>query len=158
MIELRPMSSRAFEAYLQMSIEEYAQEMVSARNVSQEDAQEASEKQFSELLPDGLDSTGQHLLSIWDPGSAKDVGVLWVGERERGEMLQAVIYDIRVMEDLRGQGYGTQTLQAVEDMVRQMGISEIWLHVFGHNTGARRLYERLGYEITNVSMCKTLER
>jgi len=63
-----------------------------------------------------------------------------------------------VLEDLRGQGYGTQTLQAVEDMVRQMGISEIWLHVFGHNTGARRLYERLGYEVTNVSMCKKMER
>jgi GNAT superfamily N-acetyltransferase len=158
MIELRPMSSQAFEAYYQMSIEEYAQDMVSARNVSQKDARESSEKQFSELLPDGLDSADQHLLSIWDPGSEKDVGVLWVGERERGETPQAVIYDIRVLEHMRGQGYGTQTLQAVEEMVRQMGIYEIWLHVFGHNTGARRLYERLGYEVTNVSMCKKLER
>jgi GNAT superfamily N-acetyltransferase len=152
------MSSQVFKAYYQMSIEEYALEMVSARNISQEYAREASEKQFSELLPDGLDSAGQHLLTIWDPGCEKDVGTLWVGERERGEMLQAVIYDIRVLEDLRGQGYGTQTLQAAEEMVRQMGISEIWLHVFGHNTGARRLYERLGYEVTNVSMCKKLER
>ena len=156
MIELRPMSNQVFEAYYQESIDHYAQEMISAGNVSQVEARAASEKQFSDLLPDGLDSTGQHIFSIWDPGIKREVGIVWVGERKRGDLTQAVIYDVRVQENLRGQGYGTQALRAVEDLIRDMGISEIWLHVFGHNTGARLLYERLGYEISNVTMRKKL--
>lgn len=157
MIELRPMSPQDFESYYRDSIEDYAQSMTSAGNVSRDEALEASEKQFSELLPNGLESSGQHLFSAWDPEKKTEVGMVWIGERPRGEQVQTVIYDIRMWEDLRGQGYGTQTLHAVEDLVRTMGFSEIWLHVFGHNTGARRLYERLGYEITNVTMRKKLD-
>lgn len=157
MIQLRPMSEKAFKQYYDASVAEYAQEMAAAGNVSLEEAQSASERQFSELLPEGLESPGQHMMSIWDQENERNVGMVWVGERSRGQMSQAVIYDIRVRESLRGQGYGTQALQAVEGMVRQMGLSEIWLHVFGHNTGAQKLYDRLGYEVTNVTMRKKLD-
>jgi predicted GNAT family acetyltransferase len=33
-------------------------------------------------------------------------------------------------------------------------MGEISLHVFGFNHGARRLYERLGFETTSVYMAK----
>jgi ribosomal protein S18 acetylase RimI-like enzyme len=36
--------------------------------------------------------------------------------------------------------------------VRQLG-----LHVFGHNHGARRLYDSLGFEPTSITMRKPLE-
>jgi ribosomal protein S18 acetylase RimI-like enzyme len=39
---------------------------------------------------------------------------------------------------------------------RRLELSGIGLHVFGHNAGARLLYERLGYETTNLNMFKTL--
>lgn len=155
-IELKPMSEPAYQDYYQASVAEYAQELAAAGNVSAQDAQAASENQFSELLPEGLKSIGQHLMSIWDSENQRVVGMIWLGERNRGDTNQAVIYDIRVDESLRGQGYGTQTLQAAEEFVQRLGLTEIWLHVFGHNTSARRLYDRLGYEITNVTMCKKL--
>lgn len=31
------------------------------------------------------------------------------------------------------------------------------LHVFGSNTGARKLYEELGFEVAGINMLKTLE-
>ena len=34
----------------------------------------------------------------------------------------------------------------------------ISLHVFGHNRVARALYEKLGYETTNVNMTEKLSR
>jgi ribosomal protein S18 acetylase RimI-like enzyme len=37
-----------------------------------------------------------------------------------------------------------------------MAISKISLHVFGHNKIAISLYQKTGYEITNVLMSKTL--
>jgi ribosomal protein S18 acetylase RimI-like enzyme len=156
MIELRPMSPQIYQAYYDSSVTEYAEELVKAGNVSADNAQAATEKTFSQLLSNGLDTTGQHLMSIWDPKSESNVGMVWVGEREQGGKRQAVIYDIRVNEELRGKGFGTQTLRALEKMVHDMGLSEIWLHVYGHNTGARRLYERMGYEVTNVTMRKKI--
>lgn len=157
MIDLRPMSDQDYKEYYGDSIVQYAQDMASAGNVSPEEAQAASEKQFNDLLPKGLDSAGQHLMTIWDVENERCVGMVWVGERKRRDVSQAVIYDIRVAEDLRGQGYGTQALEAVEAKVHEMGFPEIWRHVFGHNTGARKMYERLGYEVANVTMRKNLE-
>ena len=38
----------------------------------------------------------------------------------------------------------------------RQGLETLALHVFGHNPGARALYEKLGYEITNINMAKHL--
>ena len=46
--------------------------------------------------------------------------------------------------------------QAAEAEVRRLGLYGIGLHVFGHNSGARLLYERLGYRTTNINMFKSL--
>jgi ribosomal protein S18 acetylase RimI-like enzyme len=45
---------------------------------------------------------------------------------------------------------------ALEARVISMGLDVISLHVFGHNRAARSLYEKLGYETTNVYMSKKL--
>jgi len=45
----------------------------------------------------------------------------------------------------------------LETLVRGMGMSAISLHVFGHNTAARALYGKLGFETTNVLMTKRIE-
>jgi ribosomal protein S18 acetylase RimI-like enzyme len=41
-------------------------------------------------------------------------------------------------------------------VARRMGAETIRLHVFGHNTAARPLYVKLGYEPTNIVMAKPL--
>ena len=43
---------------------------------------------------------------------------------------------------------------ALEDHARVQSIKAIALHVFGHNTAARALYEKMGYEFTNINMVK----
>jgi ribosomal protein S18 acetylase RimI-like enzyme len=47
-------------------------------------------------------------------------------------------------------------MRAAEDEARRLGVDTIRLHVFGHNTRARPLYDKLGYEPTNIMMSKTL--
>jgi ribosomal protein S18 acetylase RimI-like enzyme len=46
----------------------------------------------------------------------------------------------------------------LEELARGMGIREVALHVFGHNHAARALYEKAGYEITNINMTRTLDQ
>ena len=38
------------------------------------------------------------------------------------------------------------------DMCRQRGMVAMSLNVFGHNTGARALYDSLGFEVTSTTM------
>ena len=52
--------------------------------------------------------------------------------------------------DARGAGRGRPA------EARRLNVRSIGLHVFGHNTGARKLYQRLGYRETSVVMRKDL--
>ena len=55
-------------------------------------------------------------------------------------------------------GYATEAFAALEGEARSRGLAGIGLHVFGHNPGARALYEKLGYEATNINMFKRVAR
>jgi len=61
----------------------------------------------------------------------------------------------------RGEGaraLATAAFAALEGEARARGLAGIGLHVFGHNPGARALYEKLGYETTNLHMFKKVPR
>jgi ribosomal protein S18 acetylase RimI-like enzyme len=60
-------------------------------------------------------------------------------------------------EALRGKGYGKQTMLAIEEKARELGLRSIGLHVFAHNAVAKGLYEKIGYEVKSLNMVKELE-
>ena len=68
----------------------------------------------------------------------------------------AFIWDIAIVAEYRGRGYGRAALQALEPLVRELGYDSIGLHVFGDNEVARQLYRSVGYMETDVSMQKRL--
>ncbi|MEM6327774.1 MAG: GNAT family N-acetyltransferase [Bacteroidota bacterium] len=51
-----------------------------------------------------------------------------------------------VHDDARGRGIGTRLLQAVVDLAGERGDRSVRLDVIDTNTGARRLYDRFGFE------------
>ena len=57
----------------------------------------------------------------------------------------ALIWDISVAEEARGQGIGQALLRAAEDAAKAAGIREMRLYVLEANTRARRIYEEAGY-------------
>jgi len=57
----------------------------------------------------------------------------------------AIVDELYLAPDYRGQGIGTQTLQFVEAECRQLGIHALHLEVMADNAKARRLYQKLGY-------------
>lgn len=52
-----------------------------------------------------------------------------------------------VSPEMRGQGIGTKLFQHAETHSKSRGARRVELEVFASNTGAIRLYERLGYEV-----------
>ncbi len=61
----------------------------------------------------------------------------------------ALLDELYVAPEYRGQGIGASLLAAVEDVVRQRGAELVEINVDGGDTDARRFYERYGY--TSVS-------
>ena len=53
---------------------------------------------------------------------------------------------LAVFEDSQNQGLGSQLLAAAEDEARANGFNRMSIQVYEQNTGAVRLYERLGYQ------------
>jgi ribosomal-protein-alanine N-acetyltransferase len=63
---------------------------------------------------------------------------------------EAHITNIAVHPDFRERGVGGQAMAALEEKARALGACRITLEVRVSNTGARHLYERLGYRGTGV--------
>ena len=47
-------------------------------------------------------------------------------------------------------------MRLLEKEALGLGVSGLSLHVFGYNLAARALYQKLGFEITNINMSKAL--
>ena len=152
-VSLVPMSPERYVTWHAYSIAGYAEENVTSGRWTPDEALANSERDFNALLPEGLDTDGHELWSVVD-GAGDEVGILWVGTDRRPSYV--FIYDIEMNPDRRGEGFGTATLLALEEWCRANGISKIGLHVFGHNQGAWRLYQRMGYVEKSVQMEKQL--
>ena len=84
------------------------------------------------------------------------VGSLWVGPQSIGRVDEWWVWNVEIAEEFRGRGFGRRAMELAEDLVRAQGATSLGLNVFGFNTGARRLYESLGYDVAAVRMSKSL--
>jgi RimJ/RimL family protein N-acetyltransferase len=156
MTQLVSMTEEQFEQYLSHSIREYAEDHIKGGRWTAENAYEESRKEFQNYLPEGVQTPDHYLYSIYDEQRDVHVGILWFARVVRGEPM-AFVYDVKIDEAQRRHGYGSQAFQLMEEKVRELGLSSIGLHVFGHNKGALQMYEKLGYVPTNINMRKILE-
>ncbi|MHB8599336.1 MAG: GNAT family N-acetyltransferase [Ktedonobacteraceae bacterium] len=156
MIRLQPMNETEYQEYLAVSIAGYAQEHVKAGRWNAEEALQKATQEYADILTEGLHTKDQYLFTIVDEQTGTKVGMLWFAAAERANKPVAFVYDVIVYEPFRRRGYGEQAFLALETKARELGLKRIGLHVFGHNSAARAMYEKLGYVVTNVNMSKSL--
>jgi ribosomal protein S18 acetylase RimI-like enzyme len=155
-LRLRPMTEVEFEAYRRRAISGYAEAHVSAGSWSAEEAEERAAEEFRQLLPAGV-ATDEMLLYMAEAGGGEVVGLVWLClKTPRGGDEFAWIYDIEVVEEHRGKGYGRALLAAAEAELRRRGVRAVALNVFGPNVVAQRLYATSGYELMSQQLRKEL--
>ena len=143
--------------YIEAAVAGYADDNVASGRWPPEGAPARSRADFDASLPRGLETPDNYLFEIRDAGTGVTVGSIWFAVREEHGLRTAFVYDVEVRPESRRRGYATAAFQALEPLVRDLGLTSIGLHVFGHNMGARALYSRLGYEVTGLNMQKRLE-
>jgi len=60
---------------------------------------------------------------------------------------EANVIDIALLSATRGRGFGSSLLKLVQQTAHRDGLASVMLHVEHRNTGARRLYERMGFAV-----------
>jgi ribosomal protein S18 acetylase RimI-like enzyme len=158
MVQLEPMTETQFRSYLDTAVEDYAQAHLKAGDCAPEDALRLAQEDYKKLLPSGLQSTNNFMFTIHDNalGKNESIGMVWFAVTAKRVVKSSFIYDLNIREDLRGKGYGRKVMEKVEELIQEMGIDTVGLHVFGYNHAARTLYEKMGYQVTGIGMTKTL--
>jgi len=156
MVQLVPMTPQEFALFLEHDIRAYAEERTRAGFWSQAEALARSHKEHRALLPDGLKSRYHHLYTIKDSVSGAAVGSLWLKTDFDSSRAAGFVFDLEIHEGHRRKGYARQAMQELENIVRQMGLRQLGLHVFAHNQAARQLYEELGYRVASLNLLKDL--
>ena len=65
-----------------------------------------------------------------------------------------MLYFVGILEPYRRRGYATRVLELLNEQVRDAGLDEVRLYVFGHNRRAWPLYEKMGYTVVSATMEK----
>jgi ribosomal protein S18 acetylase RimI-like enzyme len=153
MVTLRPMTEAEYAAFMSGLSESYAADRARAEDMEIETARAAASKQLKEILSAGAATPGHRFWTVVEPGGSA-VGNLWVFVDD--SQRRAFIFDIAIDEGQRGKGYGEATMRALEEELRPTDVTHIGLSVMGFNTGARALYDKLGYTVSATYMLKRI--
>ena len=155
MIKFVKMSDEEFNIYMEKSIANYANQLITSGVCKKEDSLKMSQEAFNRFLPDGLHTKGHNVMNILD--DIEKIGYIWYGPKGNSNNEEAFIYDFLIYEDFRGEGYGKESLELVEKEAKKNNFNKISLHVFGHNKTAVGLYEKMGYEPFSINMSKDIK-
>jgi RimJ/RimL family protein N-acetyltransferase len=147
------MSYIDYNEYYQKLIVGYAKEHVEAGNWDESESIQKSKESIERLLPNGLETPDQYLFSIVEEETNEKIGIFWIAIQNRAKK-SSFIYDIRIDEKYQHQGYGKKTFQHAEAWLKTLNVKKVALHVFGTNTVARNLYQKLGFIETDIQMVK----
>ena len=151
-----PFTEVDFHAWLVQAIPAFALTNVQDGRWSLAESIEKSKEAHALLLPQGLQTPDQFFVRLQDADSGSDVGTLWWSESDQADGRQAYVYNIEIDDHARRRGFARAAFHELERVARERGVQHLSLHVFGHNHGARRLYDELGFEPTSITLRKNL--
>lgn len=147
-ITLSPMPTERIADWIAVGNREYAAERVKSGE-SPEVAKAKSDLSDATHFPDGRPLETHRISDVMDDGTI--VGHVWIGPQDAGSD-RWWVWDVEIYEEHRRKGYARAALVLAHAQARALGASSIGLNVFGFNTGARTLYEKLGYVVTATQM------
>ena len=151
-----PFTEVDFHAWLVQAIPAFALSNVEDGRWTLAEAIDKSKEAHAALLPQGLATPGQFFVHLHDAASGERIGTLWWAEAPKAGRQEAYVYSIEIDESARRRGHARAAFAELERVAREHGVQQLGLHVFGHNHGARRLYESLGFEPTSITLRKVL--
>jgi len=147
-VHLEPMPPENLPAWIDATHREYAESRVLAGE-SREAAEQRADASRRENFPDDRPLDSHLVFDVWSDDTV--VGHLWLGVFPAGGT-QWWVFDIEIHEPHRRHGYARAALELGQQAAKDRGATAVGLNVFGFNTGAKELYDSLGYRVTATQM------
>ncbi|MFE7469123.1 GNAT family N-acetyltransferase [Streptomyces sp. NPDC057499] len=150
----RPMTPAEYTGWLAVEKASYAHDIARSGALGPEEARRKSDRDFAELLPEGLDTPDNTFLVLEADG--EPVGNGWL----KHGYLPGVTYGygLRVAEEHRGKGFGRAAMVAGEAATLAAGESTLMFTVWGGNEVAMNLYTSVGYLVVEENRSLALPR
>ena len=151
------MDDAVFDVWVEDLSVTYARDKVRTHQWQAEGATERAREEMARHLPERAATPGHNVFSLVD-GDGNIVGSIWWKQdppEKEGRRI-AFIYYVEIHQDFRRRGHAEAALRLLEQRAADEGLDAVSLHVFGFNTGARILYEKLGYVATSIMMTRDL--
>ena len=143
--ELRKMNKEEYEAFYRMSFESMVNELVREKHITVTEAQKETASELDAMLPLGMDTRDNFLMTIIDRHNGEQKGYIWTVHEYSDSIKQSFLCDLLIYEEHRRKGYAKQAIALMEDAARAAGCVETVLFVSDDNTAAIALYEKCGY-------------
>ena len=147
-MRLIKMNQEEFDLIKGRMIRDYAKDKIKVGHWQEEDAIDLAKETLDNILRDGVETEHHYLLDI-----CKDidkVGFVWFNVfKETIYVNNYLIYD-----EHKGKDYEVKMVELLEGMAADLAVKKINLHSFGYNEEAIALYQKMGYDITDVYMSK----
>ncbi|MDB1125835.1 GNAT family N-acetyltransferase [Vibrio algarum] len=157
MIKLRKMRDDEFSAYRQYSMLAYGSDLAENYGYTLNEAADIADNKLTECFPDGIETSDHEMYCIefGVESAAQLVGYLWYKVAEPDKT--AFIYDFYVFEGFRGCGIGTQVFSKLESRLKARGVEFLNLRVASNNERAKKLYQKLAFNVTGYNMTKKID-
>jgi len=151
---LRPMTKEAYQRFTALAMRDYAESKAKAERLSAREGEGIAEAAWASLLPEHQKTRHHHFFTAFE--GEVEVGMIWFKEELDWETPYAYLYQVWIWDEHQGRGLGRQLMRALENELAVRGLRRLRLHVFAFNQRALKLYESMGFEITNLVMVKEL--
>ncbi|ROP55821.1 GNAT family N-acetyltransferase [Streptomyces sp. PanSC9] len=150
----RPMTHAEYPDWLAFEKDAYVGDIVRSGALSPEEAVRKSDRDFAELLPEGLSTPDNTFLVLEAAGER--IGTGWLKHGYVPGVSYG--YSLHVEEAHRGKGYGRAAMAVGEQATLAAGDSVLMFTVWGGNEVAMNLYTSAGYRIVEESRSVGLPR
>ena len=156
-LNLRPISSAEFSDYEIYFIEDYSKEITENYPYSKQKAIAIAQEDLEKSFPERISMTPNELMciDITSDQCVNTCGYLWYSHTSNDK--KAFICDFYIINNYRSNGYGQQAMHTLEELLASKGVQHITLRVAYQNEQARRLYQKIGFNITGYNMIKKIK-
>ena len=143
------MKERYAKQFMETQAVDEAQAISVLRDISLEKARAYIDSQRASV---SFDDDNQLFLNIID--TINHIGSIWL------MVMDDILFIgyLEIFPEYRGNGFGTQAMEMIEDKAKIKGCSEIWLNVEYSNSGAHALYTKSGFREGGLQMLKKITK
>lgn len=155
MVVLKRMTESEFKEFFLNNILRLAKDNLEIGLWDATNALTNATQQTEFLLKSSVQNGDNTFYSIFQNDESNSIGSVWiVVKKDSSDKKSAFIYDIIIQKEFRNKGYGTATLQVLQNNLKDQEVTSISLHVLAKNKPARQLYLNFGFIDTSYYMKK----